>query len=400
MKLGEGKLPPFVGYLPPATDGVLLELVNMSYPDYPPRRGRTGAQLSQDRKLAIDTLRIQFKQRPHRRALEILAGSMRRRTPFCLYLRNFGLGARTYKAGDDPFGLPQAMTAVRTGFDNDIQRRIETIVAPRVPAVCIWNSAEPFSVLPGFIVGDEEWEELAHTLVRNAGLIVLYFLSLTTAVAEELNLIRSENRQEATVIVIEEGDPFEDRMGTDAMFRVRRNEPPRSPAIMDDFPHQVRRRADDVSNVVDLKLTEMMRGSLRPPVDQRIGVPGELVPPEELVKFCTDMATHEHDAAMMLIDEKRFEEAEDVLTRAIAYAHWGRDTLGRAVTLFSLAGLNLTALGAKGDVGDYLEMVVDIADEIRAESPTAAKLYEAAGQQLKILRAEAEGKARASRTER
>jgi hypothetical protein len=44
MKLGDGALPPFVGYLPPVLDGVLVELVSMSYPDYPPRRGRTGAQ--------------------------------------------------------------------------------------------------------------------------------------------------------------------------------------------------------------------------------------------------------------------------------------------------------------------------------------------------------------------
>ena len=29
-------LPPFMGYLPPVVDGTLLELMNMSYPDYPP----------------------------------------------------------------------------------------------------------------------------------------------------------------------------------------------------------------------------------------------------------------------------------------------------------------------------------------------------------------------------
>ena len=87
-------LPPFMGYLPPVVDGTLLELMNMSYPDYPPRAGRTGAQLSESRLLALDSLRRFFKEKPHQRAAEIVGEAVLRQTPFCLYLRNFGLGAR------------------------------------------------------------------------------------------------------------------------------------------------------------------------------------------------------------------------------------------------------------------------------------------------------------------
>ena len=114
MKLGDGQLPPFIGYLPAVTDGVLLELVNMSYKNYPPQRGRTGAQLSQERKLAIDSVRVAFKGKPHRRAIEIVANALREREPFCLYLRNFGLGPRVYPARNDPFGLPQVATLAST----------------------------------------------------------------------------------------------------------------------------------------------------------------------------------------------------------------------------------------------------------------------------------------------
>lgn len=393
MKLGDGGLPPFIGYLPPAVDGVLLELVNMSHKDYPPRRGRTGAQLSQERKLALDTLRLSFKEKPHRRATEIVADAMGQRKPFCLYLRNFGLGPRVYHARNDPFGLPQVAT-MSTPFDDDMQRRVQSVVSPVAPALCIRNPAGAFGVLPAFIVEDEEWEPLARTLVRNAGLVVMYFFSATSGVVEELELIRGEGRQNATLVVIEEGDPFEAGGGMDALFGVRRNEPPKVATPMEDFPHQVRRAAGEGWDAVEAKLAEMARAGLRPPVDARVELPTEFEPPEPLREFCTKVATEEFDAAMELAGEGKYEEAEDVLTRAIAFAHWGRDTLGRVTTLVALAGLNLKGFNAKGDAGAYLEMALDICEEIRATSPAAAQMYDAAQGQLDSLRAEAEAKQR------
>ena len=75
MKLGDGQLSPFIGYLPAVTDGVLLELVKMSYKDCPPRRGRSGAELSQE--LAMDRVRVAFKDKPHRRIIQIVANALR-----------------------------------------------------------------------------------------------------------------------------------------------------------------------------------------------------------------------------------------------------------------------------------------------------------------------------------
>jgi hypothetical protein len=92
------------------------------------------------------------------------------------------------------------------------------------------------------------------------------------------------------------------------------------------------------------------------PVDTRVGLPVEFLPPEALRNFCIDQATKEFDAAMKLIKEKQYEEAEDVLTRSLAYAHWGRDTLGRTVTLMTLGQLSLQGFKAKGDAGHYFHM--------------------------------------------
>jgi hypothetical protein len=118
-------------------------------------------------------------------------------------------------------------------------------------------------------------------------------------------------------------------------------------------------------------------------------LPGEFEPPEPLKKFCTEMATKEFDAAMKLIEQKQYEQAEDVLTRSIAYAHWGRDRLGPVMTLMSLGRLNLLGFNAKGDAGAYYEMALDIAEEIRSTSPTAAQLYPMIEQELEHLRTEA-----------
>lgn len=385
MKLGDGKLPPFIGYLPPGVDGLILELLNMSYKDYPPRRGRTGAQLSQDRKLAIESLWRHFKQKPHQRAVGIVAAAMKGRRPFCLYLRNFGLGPRVYPARNDPFGLPQVVTMASGQFDLTLQRRIQEIVSPTVPALSIRNPAGDGGEMPAFIVGDGEWAELARTLVRNAGLIVMYFLSLTSGVAEELELIRSAGKQNTTLVVTEEGNPFKDGI-LEAVTGAQRSEPPPVPAQIEDFPHQVSRKDGGDWSAVDAKLAELAQRDLPAPVDTRIGLPVELVPPEPLRNHCTDRATEAFDAASKLIAEKRYEEAEDLLTRAIAYAHWGRDTLGRAMALAALGRLNIVGFQAKGDAGAYYELALDVCGEIRGTSKTAAELYPAIEQSLERLK--------------
>lgn len=388
MKLGDGKLPPFIGYLPPVVDGVLLELANMSHPDYPPRRGRTAAQLSQERKLAIESVHRHFMCRSHQRAIDIVANAMRMRKPFCLYLRNFGLGPRVYPARDDPSGIPQAMTLMPTRFDVELQRRITAVLAPTVPALSIRNPAGTTGDLPAFIVDDDVWAELARTLVRNAGLIVVYFLSLTSGVAEELELIRAEGKQNAALIVVEEDDPFACANDMAALFEVRRIEPETVAGSLDDFPHRVKHRHEDGWAAVDARLADMVRGELSPPAEIRIGLPVELTPPEALTRYCTDEATKEYDEAHKLMGERRYEEAEDVLTRAIAFACWGRDRLGQAMTLAALGQLNLVGLKAKGDAGAYFEMALDVCEEIRGRSPTAAQLYPAVENALTQLRSE------------
>jgi hypothetical protein len=45
-------------------------------------------------------------------------------------------------------------------------------------------------------------------------------------VTEELELIRHEQKQKATLVVIEEDDPFEDKVGLGLLLELQRNEPP------------------------------------------------------------------------------------------------------------------------------------------------------------------------------
>jgi hypothetical protein len=388
-----GNLPPFMGYLPPAVDGTLLELMNMSYPDYPPRAGRTGAQLSEARLLALDSLRLFFKEKPHQRAAEAVAGAAREQTPFCLYLRNFLFGLRVYGARDDPYGLPQVVTLLGQ-LDNTMQRHLHATVEPVVRVVGIQNPAGQSGPLPAFVVADEDWEPLASLLVRNAGMIVMYFLGLTSGVAKELELIRAARKQTSTLVVIEQEDPIAELKQLATLAGAERHESVSMEASLDDFPHRLIRHGNKGWDALRAKLAEMVRGPLAAPAFREPQLPPEYLPPEPLRHYCTDRSTEEFDKAHQLMGDKRFDEAEDALYRAIAYAHWARYPLGRVMTLAALGGLSLTGFGAKGDAGSLFEMALDICEEIRASSPTAAKMYPAIEQALGRLRAEAEAKAK------
>jgi hypothetical protein len=386
-----GNLPPFMGYLPPVVDGTLLELMNMSCPDYPPRAGRTGAQLSESRLLALDSLRLFFKEKPHQRAAGIVGEAVLRQTPICLYLRNFGLGPRVYGARNDPYGLPQVVTLAGQ-FDNHMQRRLQAAVEPSLPVVGIQNPAGQSGPLPAFVLADEEWESLASLLVRNAGMIVMHFLGFTLGVLKELELIRAAGKQTSTLVVIEQEDPFAALKDVALLTGASRQEPVSIAGSLDDFPHRLLRQGDDGWEAVQAKLAAMAREPHAPPVDRALSLPPEFLPPEPLRNYCTDRSTEEYDRAHQLMDEKRFDEAEDVLYRAVAYAHWARYPLGRVMTLTALGQLSLIGFGAKGDAGSLFEMALDTCQEVRATSPTAAKMCPAIEQALGSLRGEAEGK--------
>jgi len=386
------KLPPFIGYLPASIDSGLLELNNMTFPDYPPRVGRSSAELAESRRFSVNIVLEYFNNHSHRHSVEVLAKVMHEHKPFCLYLRNFDLGFRRYPAREDPFGLPQNLTVGLGEFDISMQQEVRTHVVPKVPAVCIRNPVEDARVLPAFVAGDDEWQDLARTLVRNAGLIVMYFLTATKGVAEELELIRREGKQAATLIVFEEGSPFQESKSWAALFGVQLNEPAKMDNSLDDFPHQVRHKKGAGWKSVKAKLAEMASQPLSPPIDQRIELPAEYAPPPALREYCTRQATENFDNAMELIEAKEFQKAEDILHRAFTYACWGRDRLGTAMTLMMLGNLNLSGFQAKGEAGFYFEEALEICKDIRSESPTAEQIYSAVTQQLGILRQEADSK--------
>jgi hypothetical protein len=64
--------------------------------------------------------------------------------------------------------------------------------------------------------------------------------------------------------------------------------------------------------------------------------------------------------------------------------------LGSTVTLMTLS---LQGFKAKGDAGRYFHMALDVCEEIRTTSPTAAKSYPVIEHELQKLRAEAASKA-------
>lgn len=56
----------------------------MTYPDYPPRRGRSGAELAEARRLAVEPVVRFFNAHWHRSAMEVVARAMHEKQPFGL----------------------------------------------------------------------------------------------------------------------------------------------------------------------------------------------------------------------------------------------------------------------------------------------------------------------------
>jgi hypothetical protein len=76
--------------------------------------------------------------------------------------------------------------------------------------------------------------------------------------------------------VIEEDDPFEDKVGLSSLLELQRNEPPTVQVPMEDFPNQLMRRSEEGWHAVEAKLTEIVQVQLPAPVDTRVGLPSRV----------------------------------------------------------------------------------------------------------------------------
>ncbi len=153
----------------------------------------------------FDLLHKEFERRLHERAVKIIELAWFEHSPFCLYLRNFGLGAQTSrreisKTSEPGEFLFEAETVDRM-FDARFQSALADHVQARIPVVAVENPALDWPWTPRLRITDPAWQPVVADLIAAADVIILYFEKASPGVGEEIALIRSAGRQSSTVVV-------------------------------------------------------------------------------------------------------------------------------------------------------------------------------------------------------
>ena len=203
--------PRFGGYspvLPAPINNSILSLFQEAMDPNRPRSGPERNLLEVRRALSFELLHKYFEARTHQLAVDLIRRLWSDNGPFCLYLRNFGLGASS-SAPEIVGTLPDQATLVVRGVDmlmNDelFQRALVAHVAPRLPVIGIENPAFDFrgQGFPKLQILGDEWRAVVNDLICAAEVIVVYFDKPTRGVGEELAMIRAAGRQSATVLAV------------------------------------------------------------------------------------------------------------------------------------------------------------------------------------------------------
>lgn len=173
--------------------------------------------LNRRRVTAINFLTSYFDERAQsqRRAEEIVNRCWNTKAPFCLYLRNFGLGARA-RTCEEELPSPEDcrdfwtycystqardLTFVRVS-DLNMRRLVYSSLKDDIPLITIKNPDDPIdSPMSELQVMFEDWHRIVTSLINAAHMIVLYLDQLTPGISEELTIIRHCERRRSTIII-------------------------------------------------------------------------------------------------------------------------------------------------------------------------------------------------------
>ncbi len=370
--------PPFLGYLSPLIEGSLLELVNTSRVEHPRHLHEDRMRLERDRYVCLESLFKFWKARSHTEAERTVRQASEAGMPFCLYLRNFDLGTKAALTSlYDEIGNPIIVSSTFQG-DRIMQELLKRIAQPAMPVVSFENQAGDPGEINHFRVRPEHWEGLAGTLIRHAGVIVLFFIELTPSVKQELALIRLAGKQSHSLIVF----GTKDEPGYEMLFGVKgaqareiRGADLR--AEFPDFPVQVEVSNTDVLSEAEAGLSALLQNPAAP-ISEPIGpIPPELMPPAEAIQVARAMALREYDEATKFLSQERFEDAEDSLIRSICLSFWGSDDVGRMAGMMTLAGLLHRRLKILGAAQVVFDLGLNLCESLRGQSKLAREYYPA-----------------------
>lgn len=381
--------PPFFGYFPPSVDGTLLSLINASTPGHPERESRSAGALAEERFMALETLEVKMNE-GHEAASRIVQAAAAEGKPFGLYLRNFRMGAKAMPGRTSPYGDPHILT-VAGNDDLFMQKLIHQQAQDRLPFVSIANRAWDAGPIPHFVFSDESWRQAAEILIQHASAIVMFFLTLTPGVAQEFELLRKAGAEDRTLILVADNDPRQNDMdrtlrllfgspevaektrqeGSDSGPAPERRTPPPDFTQVAQFSTQAEEQ-QPAAEALDALLRRVKPTAVRP----MPALPPEDRPSEEALQLARNASLNEYDLGFQLFEKGDGVAAEDALIRSIAFSHWSRDPLGRAVGLTLLGHIERHLLKYPNEAVDAYFMAVNILESLLPTSEVAVTYYE------------------------
>jgi hypothetical protein len=95
-----------------------------------------------------------------------------------------------------------------------------------------------------------------------------------------------------------------------------------------------------------------------------------------------DRAIAECDAAIQHIGKRQGVQAEDALIRSIAFSHWAREPLGRAVAFMMLGQVERHLLKYPNETVSAFFIGIDLLESLLQSSKTAAAYFEPTVEEL------------------
>ena len=358
-----------LGYFPPHLDGTLIELMNDAPP--PPHTAPPWEQDALDfrREIALAHVHRHFESESHEAAAEILRAAWREKAAFGLFLRNFSLGGQIGERTAEWIG-----TRVSTA-DARLQQHLLEEGPLGLPLVAIQNPAFDFegdSYIPKLMLPGDEWLDVVRPLVTAAQLIVFYYVYPSAGVTDELELISGASRQEATVIVCDEGTVDDDL------------EPLRRRGFRHFVAWGTGTAASDLAGTVDGILRGPYEGAFTPlpPLEFRPAIPAEM----------QDTVTRVAGAAMQEAQDHaragRIAEGENAVVRCLVLCCYGGYDEGRALAHLELARAQHYGRGKTILARANYDRAIEIYRRLALSSPTAARALRIAQEERATLPSE------------
>jgi hypothetical protein len=394
---------PFTGFFPPIIDGAIMEIVLSTIPGHPKRESVSKGQLA-ERFMALaelERLKIDTGNGP---VENIVQDAVSAGKPIALYLRNFMFGVSLHEGRDDPYDIPQVLSASSTSDAN-----LQSLLMERATNVTWIKISNPAADTVGFenslILGNDQWQEPVTLLAHHAAVIIMYYFTLTPGVSIEMNLLKNAGAQEKTLIVISGDDPRKNEMAItirqlfgsekDAVAAVSEREQQANSTIaveekelLSAFPHKIIQPANEqgwkefqlmLNDILD-KATVMLGNEL-------IKFPPRPKPVWEALLLAKDQALMAFELGKAFYEKEMGEEAEHAFIRCIAFSHWARDPMGRALGFLFLARVERFFLKYPNEAVQCYETTLDIFETLLPGSQIASQYFEpVANDLIKYLR--------------